>query len=279
MSLEPGKKNADDRISCRVVCYDSGKSSAVDDVVAVEEPLEIRVAGETVAITMRTPGADRALALGFLYAEGIISGGDDIGRAGHCGRPSTPEFGNVIDVLPSPGAALDPETIRAGRRGTLTSSACGVCGRERVDDLVARCRPLARVSRIGINMIFAAQTQMLSAQELFAKTGGVHAAAAFSSTGEMLACFEDVGRHNAVDKVVGTLLESADHLKAEILMVSSRASFEIVQKAVASRIATVVAVSAASSLAVDLAGAMGITLIGFARKDRMVVYTGGLLDA
>ena len=261
----------------RVVRYDGSIGKSVDDVLVVEEPLEIRVAGETVAVTMRTPGDDRALALGFLYGEGIIREIGDVGRAEHCGRPGTPEYGNVIDVLPRPGQILDPERIRAGRRGTLTSSACGVCGREQIEDMMQRCQPIDDTRAVRAAMIFSAQEQMRHAQYVFAQTGGVHAAAAFSETGDMYCCFEDIGRHNAVDKVVGRMLETHNIVEGEgvqILAVSSRASFEIVQKAVVARIPVVVAVSAASSLAADLAQAMGITLIGFARDKRMVIYTG-----
>ncbi len=263
----------------RVTRYDGSIGKSVDDVLVVEEPLEIRVAGESVAVTMRTPGADRALALGFLYGEGIIRKIGDVGRAEHCGRPGTPEYGNVIDVLPRPGEILDPERIRAGRRGTLTSSACGVCGREQIEDMIQRCQPIDDDRAVQAAMIFFAQEQMRQSQYVFAQTGGVHAAAAFSETGDMYCCFEDIGRHNAVDKVVGHLLETHNIVEGEgiqILAVSSRASFEIVQKAVVARIPVVVAVSAASSLAADLAQAMGITLIGFARDKRMVVYTGAV---
>ena len=263
----------------RVTRYDGSIGKAVDDVLVVEEPLEIRVAGESVAVTMRTPGADRALALGFLYGEGIIREIGDVGRAEHCGRPGTPEYGNVIDVLPRPGELLDPERIRAGRRGTLTSSACGVCGREQVEDMIQRCQPINDDRAIQAVMGFFAQEQMRQSQYVFTQTGGVHAAAAFSETGDMYCCFEDIGRHNAVDKVVGHLLEThniSEGQGVQILAVSSRASFEIVQKAVVARIPVVVAVSAASSLAVDLAQEMGITLIGFAREKRMVVYTGAV---
>ena len=263
----------------RVTRYDGSIGKSVNDELVVEEPLEIRVAGESVAVTMRTPGADRALALGFLYGEGIISKIRDVGRAEHCGRPGTPEYGNVIDVLPRPGEMLDPERIRAGRRGTLTSSACGVCGREQIEDMMQRCQPIGDVRAVQAAMIFYAQEQMRQSQYVFAQTGGVHAAAAFSETGDMYCCFEDIGRHNAVDKVVGRMLETHNIVEGEgvqILAVSSRASFEIVQKAVVARIPVVVAVSAASSLAADLAQAMGITLIGFARDKRMVVYTGSV---
>ncbi len=261
----------------RVTRYDGSIGKSVNDVLVVEEPLDIRVAGESVAVTMRTPGADRALALGFLYGEGIIREIRDVGRAEHCGRPGTPEYGNVIDVLPRPGEMLDPERIRAGRRGTLTSSACGVCGREQIEDMMQRCQPIGDARAVQAAMIFFAQEQMRQSQYVFAQTGGVHAAAAFSEAGDMYCCFEDIGRHNAVDKVVGHLLETHNIVEGEgvhILAVSSRASFEIVQKAVVARIPVVVAVSAASSLAADLAQAMGITLIGFARDKRMVVYTG-----
>ncbi len=261
----------------RVTRYDGSIGKSVNDVLVVEEPLEIRVAGESVAVTMRTPGDDRALALGFLYGEGIIREIGDVGRAEHCGRPGTPEYGNVIDVLPHPGEILDPERIRAGRRGTLTSSACGVCGREQIEDMMQRCQPINDHRAVRAAMIFSSQEQMRQSQYVFAQTGGVHAAAAFSETGDMYSCFEDIGRHNAVDKVVGHLLETHNIVEGEgvqILAVSSRASFEIVQKAVVARIPVVVAVSAASSLAADLAQAMGITLIGFARDKRMVVYTG-----
>ena len=263
----------------RVTRYDGSIGKSVNDVLVVEEPLEIRVAGESVAVTMRTPGADRALALGFLYGEGIIHKIGDVGRAEHCGRPGTPEYGNVIDVLPRPGEILDPERIRAGRRGTLTSSACGVCGREQIEDMMQRCQPIDDDRAVQAAMIFFAQEQMRQSQYVFAQTGGVHAAAAFSEIGDMYCCFEDIGRHNAVDKVVGHLLETHNIVEGEgvqILAVSSRASFEIVQKAVVARIPVVVAVSAASSLAADLAQAMGITLIGFARDKRMVVYTGAV---
>ena len=199
----------------RVTRYDGSIGKSVNDVLVVEEPLEIRVAGESVAVTMRTPGDDRALALGFLYGEGIIREIRDVGRAEHCGRPGTPEYGNVIDVLPRPGEMLDPERIRAGRRGTLTSSACGVCGREQIEDMMQRCQPIGDARAVQAAMIFFAQEQMRQSQYVFAQTGGVHAAAAFSETGDMYCCFEDIGRHNAVDKVVGHLLETHNIVEGE----------------------------------------------------------------
>ena len=199
----------------RVTRYDGSIGKSADDVLVVEEPLEIRVAGESVAVTMRTPGDDRALALGFLYGEGIIREIGDVGRAEHCGRPGTPEYGNVIDVLPRPGEILDPERIRAGRRGTLTSSACGVCGREQIEDMMQRCQPMDDNRAVRAAMIFYAQEQMRQSQYVFAQTGGVHAAATFSETGDMYCCFEDIGRHNAVDKVVGHLIETHNIVEGE----------------------------------------------------------------
>ena len=155
----------------RVVRYDGSIGKSVDDVLVVEEPLEIRVAGETVAVTMRTPGDDRALALGFLYGEGIIREIGDVGRAEHCGRPGTPEYGNVIDVLPRPGQILDPERIRAGRRGTLTSSACGICGREQIEDMMQRCQPIDDNRAVQAAMIFPHKSRCVTRSTYSHKQG------------------------------------------------------------------------------------------------------------
>jgi len=243
------------------------------DQVAVEEPLEIRVAGDAISITMRTPGDDQELALGFLYAEGVIGSVDDVGSAAHCGRPSEEGFGNVIDVLPAPGIALAPERTFAARRGTLVSSACGVCGRLSIEDLVARCTPLDDPSRMTAARLARLCTAMREKQHLFARTGGVHAAALFDMSGALLVLREDIGRHNAVDKVVGSLLLGrALPARARVLAVSGRASFEIVQKAVVAGIPFVTSVSAASSLAIDLASRMNLTLAAFARGETVNVY-------
>ena len=278
--MSDSKSITKDSVLQSVVRYDGNLGSTADDILAVEEPLEIRVAGESVSVTMRTPGADRLLAIGFLFSEGIIQKINDIGRAGHCGRPGTPEYGNVIDVLPASGVNLDPERIIAGRRGTLTSSACGVCGRHKIDDLIKKCQPLKHQDAVGADFVQHCHRQMREHQPLFLKTGGVHAAALFDKAGELMHCFEDVGRHNAVDKVIGGFLEvgGEETCTPMILTVSSRASFEIVQKAAMARIPVVAAVSAASSLAVDLASALGITLIGFVRQNLMVVYAGHVGD-
>jgi len=247
---------------------------AEDDVVA-EEPLEIRAQGETLAITMRTPGADRELAVGFLFAEGVIGSRDEVGRVAHCGRPDQEGYGNTIDVAPGPGISLDIDRLSATRRGTLTTSACGVCGRRTVDDVIARCAPLP-VGRatIAASIILTAVDGLRTRQPNFARTGGIHGAALHDARGNVLAAFEDIGRHNAVDKTVGALLLAGriPGAEAALLVVSGRASYEVVQKASAAGVPVVASVSAASSLAVDLARAAGITLCGFVRNGTMTVY-------
>lgn len=275
-------KSVVDREVVRLRGHD-GAAETENDVVAVEEPLEIRVAGDPVAITMRTPGDDARLALGFLFAEGVVRGVEDVGTIAHCGRPGDEGFGNVIDVLPGPGVVLVEERVGATRRGTLTTSSCGVCGRRSIDDLLERCASFEPGPFVGAAAIREAIESLRTAQPTFTKTGGVHAAAAITADGTLLATAEDVGRHNAVDKVVGTLVQSRkirarDEKGSDpfstILAVSGRASFEIVQKAAVARIPIVAAVSAPSSLAVDLAARLGMTLVGFVRGGGMVVYAG-----
>jgi len=251
------------------------QAPAEDDVVA-EEPLEIRAQGETLAITMRTPGADRELAVGFLFAEGVIESRDDVGRVSHCGRPDQEGYGNTIDLVPGPGVSLDIERLSATRRGTLTTAACGVCGRRSVDDVIARCVALpVEAGAIAADTILAAVEGLRGRQPNFSRTGGIHGAALHDAEGKVLAAFEDIGRHNAVDKVVGALVIGGrvPGSEAALLVVSGRASYEVVQKASAARVPVIASVSAASSLAVDLARATGITLCGFVRDGKMTVYS------
>jgi FdhD protein len=252
--------------------------AAVVDEVAVEEPLEIRVAGDALSITMRSPGADRELALGFLYAEGVIGSVDDVGTVAHCGHVGTEGFGNVIDVLPGPGVVLAPERVQGARRGTLTTSACGVCGRLSIDDLVLRCAPVRDESRVAAGELSRLCAGMRAHQRLFARTGGVHAASLHDLAGGPPILHEDVGRHNAVDKVVGSLILAGQlgrgrRAGGRVLIVSGRASFEILQKAAMAGIPIVASVSAASSLAIDLAARMNITLASFVRDGAMSVYS------
>jgi FdhD protein len=251
-----------------------------DDELAVEEPLEIKVAGETLAITMRTPGGpgeDERLALGFLFAEGVLAGRDDVVRISHCGKPGTPEAGNVLDVIPSGGSRVDLDRISATRRGTLTTSACGVCGRRSIDDVIARV-PKVPHRQLSASLLFAAVEALRGHQPRFRLTGGLHAAAVFDQSG-VLAAAEDVGRHNAVDKVVGALLLAGrvppgPEDAPRVLAVSGRASFELVQKAAAAGCAAVASVSAPSSLAADLAEASGLVLAGFVRGGALNLYAG-----
>ncbi|WP_224371460.1 formate dehydrogenase accessory sulfurtransferase FdhD [Hyalangium versicolor] len=267
---------------------DAGGLASEEDSVAVEEPLEIRVSGDTVAITMRTPGQDRELTVGFLFSEGILRSVDDLGGVAYCGRPGEEGWGNVIEVTPAAGLVLEVERVSAARRGTLTTAACGVCGRRSVDDLMAVCSPIPAGLALGPEVVARATERLREVQLNFARTGGVHAAAVLDSRGELLAAAEDIGRHNAVDKVVGALVLSGrvrssrastsssvprSELPPALLVVSGRASFEIVQKAAVARIPVVASVSAASSLAIDLAHRSGVTLATFVRDGRFNVYT------
>lgn len=261
-----------------VVRVSADATERVEDAIAVEEPLEIRVNGEPVAVTMRTPGDDHRLAIGFLFAEGIIRGQDDLGTVTHCGRPGEEGYGNVIDCLAAPGVQLELERLETSRRGTLTTSACGVCGRRTVEDLVSAAGPVEREVRVRRSVLAGSTGLLRDVQRVFEQTGGTHAAAALDEAGQLLAGFEDVGRHNAVDKVVGELvLRGLSARRAgvgpgipeigtpAILVVSGRASFEIVQKAARAEIPVVASVSAASSLAVDLAERVNVTLATFVR--------------
>ena len=255
--------------------HETEAAEGARDEVVVEEPLEIRISGDTLAVTMRTPGSDRELVLGFLWAEGIISSVDDVAAIAHCGRPGTEGFGNTIEVTPAAGARLRLPEESAVRRGTLVSSACGVCGRTSIDDLLARCAPVGAGGRMGAGAVARAAAALRGRQPLFARSGGCHAASLVTREGEHLATFEDVGRHNAVDKLVGSrLLARAIPASDHALLVSGRTSFEIVQKAVAAGIPIVIGVSAASSLAVDVARRAGVTLVGFTRGEAFFVYAG-----
>jgi FdhD protein len=255
---------------------DPQPTAASSDDIAVEEPLEIRLAGDTFATIMRTPGDDHFLTAGFLFSEGLIQSLADLGKIAHCGRPSDSGYGNLVDVAPGPGTVLAPERV-VERRGTIVSSACGVCGRERIDDLIARLGYVPLDGVVSSAAIAESVERLARAQQAFARTGAMHGALALSAQGEELAAGEDVGRHNAVDKVIGKLLFGAlltpERAVAQLLAVSGRTSFEIIQKAAAARIGVVVSVSAPTSLAIDTAEALGVTLAGFARGDTFNLYT------
>ncbi|GEJ55307.1 sulfurtransferase FdhD [Anaeromyxobacter diazotrophicus] len=247
--------------------------------MAVEEPLEIRISGDPVAVTMRTPGDDGDLTLGFLWGEGLIASPADVGSVAHCGRPGEEGYGNVVEVAPGAGVALAVERVEASRRGSLTTAACGVCGRRSVEDLVSCCAPLPAGPAVPWPVVTAAVASLREAQGTFARTGGTHAAAAHDAAGRRLVAREDVGRHNAVDKVVGALLREGrlgpgapEAGRPALLVVSGRASFEMVQKAARAGIPILASVSAPTTLAVDLARAAGLTLAGFVRGESLNVY-------
>jgi FdhD protein len=259
--------------SLRVLRLEGATREFFEDRVAVEEPLEIRIAGETFAVTMRTPGHDEELVLGLLLSEGIVRDVKDVGGIAHCGKPG--ELGNVIEVTAAPGAVIEWEPDGAVRRATLTTSACGLCGRRSIDDLLARVRPLEDDARFSALWVQGLTAELGPRQRNFAASGGVHAAALWSARDRSLIVREDVGRHNAVDKVVGRCaLDAGLPARGSALVVSGRASFELVQKALVAHVPLLVSVSAPSSLAVAAARAGGLTLVGFARGQRCNVYAG-----
>jgi FdhD protein len=253
-----------------------------EDVVAVEEPLEIRIAGEPVATLMRLPGDDHRLALGFLFAEGVLSSADDVSAVYHCGRPDEEGYGNAIELAPSSSTGLSWERLDRARRTFTATSACGVCGREAVADLVCGLVPPDPGFALPASAVAARVEELRQHQPVFRATGGAHVAALWARDGALVAAHEDVGRHNAVDKVVGALLVARAEARRAgapppqpgILAVSSRAGLEVVQKAARARIPVVATVSAPTSLAVELAAQAGLTLAAFVRGGGMNVYAG-----
>jgi FdhD protein len=255
-----------------------GGAAARADFLAAEEPLGIRIGGEAFTLTMRTPGDDIDLAAGFLVSEGIIASAADliairICSDGDCDHDDHDATGNIADITLSPDAMITPRH----RRNFLTTSACGVCGKASIDELAVRSRYDLSADQAAVSPDLLAQLpgRLRDAQRVFDRTGGLHAAGLFSADGTPLAVREDVGRHNAVDKVVGwALREGRLPLAGCVLLVSGRASFELVQKAVMAGIPVLAAVSAPSSLAAELAAESGLTLVGFLRGGSMNVYTG-----
>lgn len=246
------------------------------DTLAVEEPLEIRVGGQSLAITMRTPGHDFDLAAGFLVSEGVISRGDEFFTARYCAGATEEGLNtyNVLDVTLAPGVpAPDPSLERA----FYTTSSCGLCGKASIDAVRTKSQHAVLHDPLVVDPALLATFPDLlrQGQDVFEKTGGLHAAALFDGrTGRMLVLREDVGRHNAVDKVVGwAVKENLLPLTGMVLMVSGRASFELTQKASMAGIPMMAAVSAPSSLAVDLAAELGVTIVGFLRGSSMVAYS------
>ena len=258
----------------RIVAVNDGVRSERPDVVATEEPMEIRAGGpgqeaRAVAVTMRTPGADFELAAGFLFTEGLIAPGD-VRRVAYCDDLGDEEQRyNVVTVTIE--RPFDHDRLR---RNFYATSSCGICGKAALDDVEVRCAPVATGSPVSAEVLVSLPGKLRSKQRVFDRTGGLHAAGLFTTDGELVALREDVGRHNAVDKVIGEqVLAGSMPLADHVLQVSGRASFEIVQKAAVAGIPIVSAVSAPSSLAVEAGERFGMTIVGFVREGRCNVYT------
>ena len=244
-------------------------ASADTDVVAAEEPLEIRLHGRPFSVIMRTPGADRELAAGFLLAERVILSADDLGTIEQCA-----DAANVMNATLTGDAAASVERVFAGRRNVVTSASCGLCGRLTIESLAVDVAPIRTTATIDTVTLLSLPEKLRAAQRGFDESGGLHAAGLFTFDGTLVDAAEDVGRHNAVDKVVGRmLLRERLPLSDHALVVSGRTSFEIVQKALFAGVPVLAAVSAPSSLAVDLAREFGITLVGFVRGDTFNIYS------
>lgn len=273
MNHRPGSKTA-----TRVWALDGDRGRSRADHLATEEPMEIRLiaqgARHTVGVTMRTPGNDFELAAGFLHAEGVIAGRDDIARISYCVDPGidVAQQYNIVNVALRPDAAPNLAPLE---RSFLATSACGVCGKASLDALrLRRCPVIPPGPEVPVDVLYGLPDSLRRSQGVFEQTGGLHAAALFDPGGRLIALREDVGRHNALDKLIGwALLEGRLPLSEGVLMVSGRTSFEILQKSLAAGIPIVCAVSAPSSLAVDLAREFGITLVGFLRGERCNVYS------
>jgi FdhD protein len=247
-----------------VTVFTDGEPSTVVDHLAAEEPVEFRIGDTPIAVLMRTPGDDVALALGFCLTEGILLSPDEFDGLDQLD-------GGRFRIRLAEGVTVDPEQFR---RNTYTTSSCGVCGKASIDAVLISSRPLPEGPPVTPSTVARAIEALRSVQPAFDLTGGLHGASVQLSDGPMLGVAEDIGRHNAVDKAIGLVARSRWPIGESLLVVSGRTSFEITQKAAVAGIPVVVGVSAASSLAVDLARDVGMTLIGFVRANRMVVYSG-----
>ena len=248
-----------------------GNTYRVEDVVSAEQPLEIRVRGQSVAITMRTPGHDRELAAGFAISEGLIKEPSQLLEVDHCRRGEAEHPENIVNLYLDAATPWDLEKLS---RHVFASSSCGICGKASLEAIRSLWPPVRSDFRIGTAQVLSLPRQLWRAQAEFQRTGGLHAAALFDLDGRIVCVREDVGRHNAVDKIIGwSFLNGCFPLESRLLLVSGRASFEIMQKALAGRVSFVAAVSAPSSLAVEFAKENGQTLVGFLRPDGFNVYS------
>ncbi|MAJ17176.1 MAG: sulfurtransferase FdhD [Opitutia bacterium TMED67] len=269
-----GNQTEDIRVAnTRVMRWaNGGLDNETEDWVAREEPLEIRVKGESIVVTMRTPGHDKELAIGFLLAEGVITNSSDVLEIAYCQQGEASLHKNILNVFLSPEVEINLDRLK---RNVYASSSCGLCGKASIESLQNIFEPLNKIETvISVDKILTLAQKLRAKQSTFDKTGGLHAAGIFDRNGELLVLREDIGRHNAVDKILGHLfLKNRMPLEDCVLMVSGRASFEIIQKSLAGRVGIICAVSAPSSLAVDMAKESGQTLIGFLRERKFNVYS------
>jgi FdhD protein len=257
----------------QVTEWNNGRLRRVQDSVAGEEPLEIRIGDAPLAVTMRTPGHDLELAAGFLFTEGLIQSRDQLATLEAITDGSRASRGNVVVARLADGMALDSEQTR---RNFFANSSCGVCGKASIDSVRSRLlRPPNAAFRVAAETLCQMPEKLGSSQDIFGRTGGLHAAGLFTQKGELIVSREDIGRHNAVDKVVGwALQENRLPLSDVVLLVSGRCGFEIAQKAIVAGVPVVGSVSAPSSLAAQLARELNLTLVGFLRGRRFVIYSG-----
>lgn len=242
-----------------------------EDVLALEEPLEIRLAGYSVSVTMRTPGDDLDLAAGFLLTEGIVRSPEDVASIHHCETDDAESVMNIVNVNPADPSAVDPSRWQ---RNFFVTSSCGICGKASIESVRQEAPAAASSLCLSPDVLHRSSEELRRAQTVFDRTGGLHGAGLFTASGDLLVLREDVGRHNAVDKVIGHAFRSGMlPLTDHFLLVSGRVSFEVVQKASMAGIPLVAAVSAPTSLAVELARDRGVTLVGFLREGRFNVYS------
>jgi FdhD protein len=260
--------------TAEIVRFRDGQAEPRRDAIAREEPLEIRISGDPLLVTMRTPGHDHELCAGLLLAEGLIRSAADLSGIAHCGRPGEDGYGNTLEVTLAPGVIIDEARFEA-RRGTTLNASCGVCGRRTVDDLHRDLAPLVSGARFRAGSLVELTAQLRPLQPGFDRTGGLHAAGIADSSGQYRVVREDIGRHNATDKAIGRLLlDGALPAHDSVLVLSGRTSFEIVAKAWRAGITAIVSVSAPSSLAIATAERAGMLLLGFARDHGFNLYAG-----
>lgn len=252
----------------RVVKLDEQHQTQIEDEVVVEEPLEVRMNGEAVSVTMRTPGNDFDLAVGLLWTEGLIHSFDEIGTMAYCPDEKSPGLKNVVNV-----GLVDANRKPKPSRRSWANSSCGLCGKATIDAIHQECKPVKSSMTASYAVLCSLPSRLRQAQANFDRTGGIHAVGLFDAEGNLLLLREDIGRHNAVDKVLGAALAGNVSLDSTIMMVSGRLGFEIAQKAVIGGIPIVASISAPSSLAIELANDFQMTTIGFLRGSSMNVYT------